>query len=176
MLYKKIIESSDSLIERANNIAREQKEFVNWGKNLKFLNNKDKTINNNVMSLVQNFIETDHLARIAWDSDFVIVFANKNFLDVLGYNMEDVVGKKIMDEHGHSPFISENTILKSVKAVQDNMEDPTRDKMLFSLENEWIAKDGRTLPIRWLAGFNDTKNKIGSTQCIFLTEKNEEND
>jgi PAS domain S-box-containing protein len=124
--------------------------------------------NKEVLRALQNVSDTDNLARLTWDNEFRIVYANKVFLKTLGYELSDIIGKKIIERNGTSEFISKETLDDSLETITKNMENGII--MIQGVNNEWYAKDGSKVPIRWLVGFNDTYHGYGSTQCIFVAK------
>lgn len=113
-----------------------------------------------------NVSETDILPRIVWDENNVIIHANQQFLDGLGYKYTELVGKKWVNDDGTSDFISPDTLPKSLDDVFRNIV----GGIIFLTEtrNEWIAKNGRTVPIKWAGGFNNAEFGVGSAQCEFI--------
>lgn len=147
--------------------------MINWTEKRKtldfFLENAEKKVEDNPkeLELLKLVSDTDHLPRIIWDNNTTILYANKPFLDNLGYEFNDVVGKKFFNEDGTSDFITPDTLEVSKKVVVTNASSGV--KMIQGANNKWYNKLGEEVNISWLKGFNDTKTKLGSSQCFIVT-------
>lgn len=113
--------------------------------------------------------ETDMHPRLVYDKDYTIIHANKKFLNALGYDYMDLIGKKFMEiKNGKivSDFITEKYLKPSVDVVIKNLE----NGIIYStgIVNEWYHKDGHAVAIEWQKGFNDSKTGYGTAQCKFI--------
>lgn len=158
----KEMQDLNSSIEKSLGVVNKNLE---WSKTIPFLSVKTEK-NKDVLETYKNFTDTDHLARLVWDNNFKIIYANNNFLLRLGYTLDDVIGKYIITPDGKSDFITDDTIEDSISVVQNNMRHGVQ--MISGVINKWIAKDGSEISCEWLIGFNDTSKGLGTTQCLFL--------
>ncbi len=131
-----------------------------------YLNELEHGLDTNAMRLVKLFGNTDHLPRIVWDNNNIIIHANQKFLERLGYNFFDVVGHRFMNDDGTSKFMTPSTLEKSIDVVYENMKNGA--VMTSGVVNEWYNKDKQPVKIEWLRGFNDSINGIGTAQCKFI--------
>lgn len=119
------------------------------------------------IKLSELFTDSDHLMRLVWDNDFKIIYANKTFLRIMKYKLNEVRGRKLFNDDGTSDFMTKDTVEQSRKVVQKNVSNGVR--MLEGADNKWIDSEGNEVPLKWLIGFNDNETGLGSSQCLLLT-------
>lgn len=134
---------------------------------LEFTNPNKSKICEDVLRLTKLFSDSDHLMRLVWDDKFRIIYANKTFLRVMKYKLEDIIGRPLFNEDGSSDFMTPDTVERSKLVVSKNLENGV--KMISGAENKWIDSEGEEVKMDWLLGFNDKKTNIGSSQCLLLS-------
>jgi PAS domain-containing protein len=130
-----------------------------WNEKAQKMSQKDR-------ELAELYSLTDHLPRLTWDNDFRIIHANQSFLDALGYDLLDIMGKRIFNEDGTSDFITTDTLGASYDTIADNLKSGV--EWVHGTTNKWYAKDGSEVKIKWLIGFNHPSKSFGTTQCKFV--------
>lgn len=147
----------------------EELEF--YAEKLKFI--LGTSSHKNHKEFVKLICETEVKPRLAWDSNNVIIAASQPFLDALGYESKDIIGKSYMTMDGkHSRFITKDTLGLSKKAVLENVAGGV--VMMKNITNSWYCKNKEIVDIEWCHGFNDPKTGIGTAQCkIYINMKKE---
>lgn len=57
-----------------------------------------KDINDKLVEIVERCtIKNDNLASVSFDKDLKVVYANEVFLDTIGLDLDDVIGKNILE-------------------------------------------------------------------------------
>lgn len=167
-MRKELVNEIQDINKTLSDIKHENQKRIDWAKNLGFFNVKVE-VNQDLVNLAEAFTHTDNFPRLTWDNNFVIIAVNDKFLVELGYDKEDLIGEKIIDEKGESKFIASKYIIDSIEVVTKNVK--AGIEMLEGIENEWYAKDGSLVEIEWFKGFNHPEFGIGSTQCEFKIKK-----
>lgn len=148
---------------------KNNEEYLSKVKKLNFfLNDLESKVAKNPETerILKIVADTDHLPRIIWDNETRIIYANDKFLEALGYDFHDVVGKKFFNDDGTSDFITPEFVNPSIDVVEENAKNGI--KMVKGMRNKWFNKKGEEIEIDWLIGFNDNRTKFGSTQCITI--------
>lgn len=123
-----------------------------------------KQIKPSNLSLLKVVADTDKLPRLIWDGKTVMLYANKPFLEMTGYKLEDLENKPFFNIDGTSDFIVKESLKESKQVVEDNANNGV--KMVRGTVNQWYKKDGTRITIKWLIGFNDHVTGLGSCQCL----------
>lgn len=123
-----------------------------------------KQIKPSNLELLKVVADTDKLPRLIWDGQTVILYANKPFLKMTGYKLEDIKNKPFFNSDGTSDFIVKESLKESKKVVKDNAKNGV--KMIRGTINQWHRKDKTRVTIKWLIGFNDYETGLGSCQCV----------
>lgn len=110
-----------------------------------------------VLDSLRNIVSTDALPRCVWDFNETFVLVNDAFAECFGYTRAEMEGHKFTE------FIIEDDIEKSIEEYTRNQE-YEYITIIDGFENRYKHKDGSIIHVKWLKGFNDFKNKIGSGQ------------
>jgi len=127
------------------------------------LKEKGKKLTPSDREIVELYSNTDNMPRLTWNNDFVIIHANKAFLDKLGYELSDLLNKPLFNPDGTSNFITGESLPSSYATVKKNLKKGA--EWVQGVINSWYAKDGSVVKVEWTLGFNHTKKGFGTAQC-----------
>ncbi|WP_425447616.1 EAL domain-containing protein [Dethiothermospora halolimnae] len=99
-----------------------------------------KTQLKNERDFANNILDGGNLSIIIWTLDGVVVDINQYTLELLGYNRDEVLYKKLFDS------IVPKEEMDSIKYVLDNIEE---NRFLNDFENKVIAKDKTEFIFLW---------------------------
>ena len=110
-----------------------------------------------VVSAIKNMTKYDALPRCVWDFNAHFVYVNDLFAACFGYTPTEMNGKPFSD------FILSDDLDKSMDEYVKNI-DNQNVVVIDGFENRYRHKDGSIVNVKWIRGFNDFENKIGSGQ------------
>lgn len=111
------------------------RQFNNWK------NRKAKEELKESERRLSEILKSSNLVAIILDKDFNIAFCNQYFLNITGYNHEEIIGKQYLDF-----FIKSNNVSEVKNMLNCFIKG---DNSLTSHENSLLTRDGRELTIAW---------------------------
>lgn len=115
------------------------------------------------LRLFINTVENSTMPRIVWDFDYTLVYVNDPFAHSLGYKKSEMIGRNFTE------FLHEKSHAKTMEFYENNTTTGV-DKFRDYFNRYKHKETGDVVWIHWLKGFNDNKFKLGSCECVVVSE------
>ena len=136
---------------------------------------KNKKKPSNAKNYLHNIVESSLDGIISTDEEGCIATANKAFLELLGYEKNEVVGKNISELSISEQGVYESTSGNSIKITQDYFDSQTAmianlldGKVIRNRASYFIRKDGKIIPCEQniSALFNEEEKVNGAVGIV----------